>query len=256
MLLVIEVGNTHTKVAAYEGEQLRALWRLSTRRDTAADEYGVLIESLFRRHGLDPAQVRNVAISNVVPPIQEALEWMCARYFDVAPYTIRPGVNAPIPLAVDFPQEVGPDRVANSVAAMTRFGAPVIVIDFGTATNFDCVNARGEFIGGAIAPGIRTALDALLTRASRLYRVEFAKPKEVIGRNTLTNIQSGIVYGYAGLVDGIVDRMRVELDEDAPVIATGGLATLIADVPRCIRQIEENLTLDGVRLCFERARNL
>ena len=254
MLLVIEVGNTHTKVAVYEADQLRALWRLSTRRDTSADEYGVLIESLFRRHGLDPGGVQHVAISNVVPPIQQALEWMCTRYFGVSPYSIQPGLNSPIPLAVDVPREVGPDRVANAMAAMTHFGTPVIVIDFGTATNFDCVNARGEFIGGAIAPGIRTSLDALLTRASRLYRVEFTRPKEAIGRNTLTNIQSGIVYGYAGLVDGIVDRMRIELDEEAPVIATGGLATLIADVPRCIRQVEANLTLEGVRLCFERAQ--
>jgi len=256
MLLVIEVGNTHTKVAAYEGDQLRALWRLSTRRDTSADEYGVLIESLLRRQGLEPAQVQHVAISNVVPPIQQALEWMCSRYFGVTPYVIQPGLNSPIPLAVDVPREVGPDRVANAMAAMTYFGTPVIVIDFGTATNFDCVNTRGEFIGGAIAPGLRTSLDALLTRASRLYRVEFAKPKEAIGRNTLTNIQSGIVYGYAGLVDGIVERLRAELDEttQAPVIVTGGLATLIADVPKCIQRVEPNLTLDGVRLCFERAR--
>ena len=255
MLLVVEVGNTNTKIGVFDGARLLVSWRLTSRREQTADEYGVFIETLLRTRGIGPPDIHGVAISNVVPPIQQALEWMCSRYFGVTPYTIQPGLNSPIPLAVDVPGEVGPDRVANAMAAMTHFGTPVIVIDFGTATNFDCVNARGEFIGGAIAPGIRTSLDALLTRASRLYRVEFARPKEAIGRNTLTNIQSGIVYGYAGLVDGIVERLRAELDEatPAPVIVTGGLATLIADVPRCIQHVEPNLTLDGVRLCFERA---
>ncbi len=254
MLLVADVGNTNTVLGVYDEGRLVVSWRLTSRREQTADEYGVLIQTLLRSHGLDPRQITDVAISNVVPPVQQTLEWMCEKYFRVAPLFVDPGVNTPIPLKVETPSEVGPDRVVNAVGALARYPAPFIVIDFGTATTFDCVNARGEFIGGAIAPGITTAADALLTRAARLSRVELVRPKDAIGRNTTTNVQSGIVYGYAGLVDGIVERMRAEMDGAVTVIATGGLAPLIADVARSIQHVDQDLTLEGLRLVYEHAR--
>jgi type III pantothenate kinase len=177
---------------------------------------------------------------------------MCEKHFGITPFSVEPGVNTSIPLVVDNPQEVGADRVVNVVAAVAVYGAPIISINFGTATTFDCVNARGEFIGGAIAPGITTAADALLSRAARLYRVELVRPKEAIGRNTVTNIQSGIVYGYAGLVDGMVERMRTEMGGVVTVVATGGLAALIAHVTASIQHVNEHLTLEGLRLLYER----
>ena len=254
MLLVADVGNTNTVIGVYDGPRLVVSWRLTSRREQTADEYGVFIQALLRTQGLDPRQVADIAISNVVPPVQQALESMCQKYFGVTPLSVEPGVNGPIPLMVDTPAEVGPDRIVNAVGALSLYRAPLIVIDFGTATTFDCVNARGEFIGGAIAPGITTAVDALLSRAARLYRVEFVRPKDAIGRNTVTNIQSGIVYGYAGLVDGIVERMRREMDGTVSVIATGGLAPLIADVAKSIQHVNPDLTLEGLRLVYEHSK--
>lgn len=254
MLLVADVGNTNTVIGVFDGPRLVVSWRLTSRREQTADEYGVLIQTLLRTHALDPRQVTDIAISNVVPPVQQTLESMCRKYFGVPPFSVEPGVNTPIRIAVDNPREVGPDRIVNAVGALARYPAPLIVIDFGTATTFDCVNARREFIGGAIAPGITTAADALLTRAARLYRVELVRPKEAIGRNTITNVQSGIVYGYAGLVDGIVDRMRAEMDGTATVVATGGLAALIAEVARSVQHVDQDLTLEGLRLVYEQAR--
>src|SRR5262245_22858510 len=184
MLLVIEVGNTNTKIGVYEGPRLLVSWRLTTRREQTSDEYGLFIETLLRTRGLAPSDVRGAAISNVVPPVQQALEAMCEKYFAVNPLTVEPGVNTPITLNVDNPREVGPDRIVKAVAALTLYAPPLILIDFGTATTFDCINARGEFVGGAIAPGIATAADALLNRAARLFRVELVRPKDAIGRNT------------------------------------------------------------------------
>jgi type III pantothenate kinase len=254
MLLVVDVGNTNTVIGVFQGTRLLISWRLTSRREQTADEYGLFIETLLRTRGIAPPDIRGVAISNVVPPVEQTLHWMCEKYFGLEPFSVEPGVNTDLPLAVDNPREVGPDRIVNAVAARALYGAPVIAIDFGTATTFDCVNARGEFIGGAIAPGITTALDALLGRAARLYRVELVRPKEAIGRNTVTNIQSGVVYGYAGLVEGIVERMKAELEGRPAVIATGGLAALIADVARCIEHVDPDLTLQGLRLVWEAAR--
>ena len=254
MLLVADVGNTNTVIGVYDGPRLVVSWRLTSRREQTADEYGVFIQALLRTQGLDPRQVTDIAISNVVPPVQQALESMCQKYFGFTPLSVEPGVNVPIRLMVDTPAEVGPDRIVNAVGALSQYHAPLIVIDFGTATTFDCVNARGEFIGGAIAPGITTAVDALLSRAARLHRVEFVRPKDAIGRNTVTNIQSGIVYGYAGLVDGIVERMRREMDGTVSVIATGGLAPLIADVAKSIQHVNPDLTLEGLRLVYEHSK--
>jgi type III pantothenate kinase len=255
MLLVADVGNTNTVIGVFDGTRLLASWRLTSRREQTADEYGVFIETLLRTRGLQTQQIRAVAISNVVPPVQQTLEWMCEKYFGLAPYTVDPGVNTSIPIDVDNPREIGPDRIVNAVAARARYGPPFIIIDFGTATTFDCVNAAGVFIGGAIAPGITTATDALLSRAARLYRVELVRPKEAIGRNTVTNIQSGVVYGYAGLVDGIVERMKAEMEGRPRVIATGGLATLMANVARSIEHVDDDLTLEGLRLLYEQSRS-
>jgi type III pantothenate kinase len=252
MLLVLEVGNTNTKIGIYDGDRLRVSWRLTSRREQTADEYGLFIETLLRTRGIEPAAIHGVAISNVVPPVQQTLEWMCEKYFAVSPYTVEPGVNTPMPMQVDNPREVGADRITKSVAAATLYGPPLIVVDLGTATTFDCVNADGTFIGGAIAPGISTATEALIARAARLYRVEFVRPKEAIGRNTVTNIQSGVVYGYAGLVDGLVARMKAELAGQVKVIGTGGHAALIADAARSIELVNEDLGLEGLRLLYER----
>lgn len=252
MLLVIEVGNTNTKIGVYEGTRLLTSWRLTSRREQTADEYGLFIETLLRTRGIQATQIAGVAISNVVPPVQQTLEWMTEKYFNVTPFTVEPGADPGMPLVIDNPRELGSDRVVKSVAAIAIYGPPLIVIDFGTATTFDCVNARGEFIGGAISPGITTAVDALVQRAARLYRVELVRPKEAIGRNTVTNIQSGVVYGYAGLVDGLVDRMKQEMGEDPKVIATGGHAGLIADVARSVQHVNEDLGLEGLRLLYER----
>jgi type III pantothenate kinase len=253
VLLVVEVGNTNTKIGVYEGARLLVSWRLTTRREQTADEYGLFIETLLRTRGLTPAAITGVAISNVVPPVQQTLEWMCEQHFGVAPFTVEPGVNTPVPLNVDHPREVGADRVVKAAAAIALYGPPLIVVDFGTATTFDCVNARGEFIGGAIAPGIATAADALLNRAARLFRVELVRPKDAIGRNTVSNVQSGVVYGWAGLVDGLVERMKAEMDGAPRVIATGGHAALIVNVARSIQEVHEHLAFEGLRLLWERA---
>ena len=253
MLLVIEVGNTNTKIGVYDGPRLLVSWRLTTRREQTADEYGLFIETLLRTRGLSPSDIRGAAISNVVPTVQQALESMCEKYFAVNPLTVEPGVNTPIPLNVDNPREVGADRIVKAVAALALYTPPLILIDFGTATTFDCINARGEFVGGAIAPGIATAADALLNRAARLFRVELVRPKDAIGRNTVSNVQSGIVYGWAGLVDGLVDRMKAELDGTPRVIATGGHAALIVNVTRSIQEVNEHLAFEGLRLLWERA---
>jgi type III pantothenate kinase len=253
MLLVLDVGNTNTVIGVYDGPRLLVSWRLTSRREQTADEYGLFIETLLRSREITPTMVRGVAISNVVPPVQQALEWMCEKYFKVTPLTVESGVNTPLVLNVDNPREVGADRVVKAIAAMAFYGSPLIVVDLGTATTFDCINARGEFIGGAIAPGIGTAADALLNRAARLFRVELVRPKDAIGRNTVHNIQSGLVHGWAGLVDGIVERMKAEMDGRPRVVATGGHAGLIVNVASSIQHVHEHLALEGLRMVWERA---
>jgi type III pantothenate kinase len=254
MLLVLEVGNTNTSVGVFEGSRLLVSWRLTSRREQTADEYGVFIQTLLQTRGIEQQHITGVAISNVVPTVQQTLEWMCEAYFGISPFTVQPGVNVTFPLNVDHPTEVGADRVCNVVAGVALYGKPLIVVDFGTATNFDVVNARGEFVGGAIAPGLTVAAEALISKGARLFRVELVRPKEAIGRNTVTNIQSGVVYGYAGLVDGLVDRMRRELDGDVKVVATGGLAGQMREVARNIQEVNPNLRLEGVRMIWERAQ--
>jgi len=253
VLLVIDVGNTNTKVGLCDDAGLRVSWTLSTRREQTADEYGLFIEALMRSSGVEPSHVTAVAISNVVPPVQQALEWMSEKYFKVSPLTVT-GADSPMPLDVDEPREVGPDRIVSCVAARAIYGAPVIVVDLGTATRFDCVNARGAFVGGAIAPGIGVGIDALVNRAARLFRVEMVRPETAIGRNTITNIQSGMIFGFAGLVDGLVERMKEELAGTPTVVGTGGLAPLIAGASRTIQHVNGDLKLEGLRLVWVRSQ--
>jgi type III pantothenate kinase len=256
VLLVVEVGNTNTKIGVFDGARLLVSWRLTSRREQTADEYGVFIETLLRTRGIAAQDIQGVAISNVVPPVEQTLRWMAEKYFGIEPFSVEPGPDCGLTLAVDNPREVGADRVVKSVAARALYGAPLIVIDFGTATTFDCVNAKGEFIGGAIAPGLATSVDALLTRAARLYRVELVRPATAIGRNTITNIQSGVVNGYAALVDGLVERMKREIDGVPRVVATGGHADLIAQATNSIDVVNADLTLEGLRMLYERAQRV
>ena len=253
MLLVIEVGNTNTGVGVFDGARLLVSWRLTTRREQTADEWGVFIQTLLASRGLQTPQITGIAISNVVPPVQQVLEWMCEAYFGLEPFTVQPGVNVGVVLDVDFPHEVGADRVCNVVAGLRLYGPPFIVVDFGTATNFDCADARGAFVGGAIAPGLNLAAEALISRAARLFRVELVAPATAVGRNTIANIQSGVVLGYAGLVDGLVDRMRAELGAATKVIGTGGLAMQMQGITRTIQTVNPNLRLEGLRLIWEGA---
>jgi type III pantothenate kinase len=253
MLLVFDVGNTNTKVGLFDGRTLVASWRLTSRHEQTADEYGVFTETLLRDRGIEPAAIAGVALSSTVPRVQPTLEEMARRYFRVTAVVAEPGVNVPVPMLVDYPREVGPDRVVKILAGVTLYRPPLIIIDFGTATVFDCVSPRGEFIGGAIAPGIAIATEALTSKAARLFRVDLSRPKEAIGRNTVTNIQSGIVYGYAGLVDGLVERMRAEMEEPVTVVGTGGLVSLVQPVARTIQVVNPHLMLEGLRLVYEQA---
>ncbi|MGH7358830.1 MAG: type III pantothenate kinase [Candidatus Rokuibacteriota bacterium] len=254
MLLAVDVGNTNVKLGVYDDRRLVASWRLTTRREQTADEYGVFSHAMLRSHGLEPPDITDVAVSSTVPAVQRTMEEVAARYFGVSPFVVDPGVNVALPMRVDYPREVGPDRVVKVIAAIELYGPPLVIIDFGTATTFECVSSGGEFVGGAIAPGIATAAEALTTRAARLFRVALARPPAAIGRNTVTNIQSGIVFGYAGLVDGLVARMRAELDGAPRVVATGGLVGLMDGLARTIDVVNPHLTLEGLRIACARAR--
>ena len=251
MLLAIDVGNTNTVLGAFEGASLRHQWRVETSQSRTYDEWGILVRQLYAAAALDPTRVRSIAISSVVPPLAFALEQMAQRYFGVKPLFVGPGVKTGLPILYDNPREVGADRVVNAVAAFARWKRGLIVVDFGTATTFDAVSPRGEYLGGAIAPGISISMEALFRHASKLPRVEFARPPSVVGKNTVASMQSGLVYGYVGLVDGICGRMEAELGFPAKVVATGGLAPLIAGVSHAISEVDEHLTLDGLRLIHE-----
>jgi type III pantothenate kinase len=258
MLLALDVGNTNTKLGLYrltgEPPEFVAHWRLTTHRAQTVDEYGALFINLFQMKGLDPAQVKHIIVSSVVPPIESTLRQMCETYFHIDPLFVEPGIKTGMPVLVDNPAELGADRLACSVGAYERYGGPLIVVDFGTATKFEVISAKGEYVGGAIAPGLGLSAEALFSRAARLSRVDIKRPAKVIGTNTVGHLQTGLYYGYIGLVDGILDRIVAELGAQPRVVASGGLAHLIAPDSRYVFEIDDMLTLDGLRILFERNR--
>jgi type III pantothenate kinase len=247
-LLAIDVGNTQTVFGLYEGTELREHWRVSTEVERTGDELGLLLRGL-----VDLAALDGLALTCTVPPLTRAYEEFAERE-GVLLLVLGPGTRTGIPVRYDDPREVGPDRIANAVAAVDRYGAPCIVVDFGTSTNFDVVSPEGEYVGGVLAPGIEVSMEALSARAARLFQVDFSAPERVIAKNTAASLQSGLVYGFAGQVDGIVERIRGELGVEAQTVATGGLADLITPHARTLDRIDPFLTLEGVRLIWERNR--
>jgi type III pantothenate kinase len=271
MLLALDVGNTNTTLGLYrlDGEQLpqpapdstrpdlAANWRVTTHRAQTVDEYGVFFVNLFEMHGLKPSQVTHIIISSVVPPVDSTLRRVCETYFHVDPMFVEPGIKTGMPMLIDNPTELGADRLCDCIAAFERHGGPCIVVDFGTATKFEVISERGEYLGGAIAPGLGLSADALFARAAKLSRVDIRRPAKVIGTNTVAHLQSGLYYGFIGLVDGVLERMFAELGPERKpraVVATGGLAGMVAEASRYITTIDDLLTLDGLRILFERNR--
>ncbi|HBC94748.1 MAG TPA: type III pantothenate kinase [Pelotomaculum sp.] len=252
MILVFDVGNTNIVLGVYNDRELVANWRLSTNRHRTSDEYGVMLKELFDIAGLEMKSIHAMVISTVVPPLTYTLEKMCRKFFNISPLVVGPGIKTGLPVKYENPREVGADRIVNAVAAIEKYGCPLIIVDFGTATTFCAINARGEYLGGAIAPGIGISTEALFARAAKLPRVEIAKPSALIGRNTVSSMQAGIYYGFVGQVDEIARRMKKELGENTMVIATGGLAPLIAESSATIEKVDSFLTLTGLILIYER----
>jgi type III pantothenate kinase len=249
VLLAVDVGNTQTVFGLFDGEVLVEHWRVATEAHRTGDELGALVTRF-----LEVGQVDGICLSSTVPQLIREYEIFAKRYASADLLVLGPGVRTGIQIRYDDPREVGPDRIANAVAAKNRHGAPCIVVDFGTSTNFDIVSSDGDYVGGVLAPGVEISMEALFSRAARLVKVDFAEPPAVIGKTTAAGLQSGLVYGFAGLVDGIVERIRGELAADAPAVATGGLADLIAPHARTIEKVDPWLTLEGLRLVWERNR--
>ena len=258
MLLAIDVGNTNIVLGVFEGEQLVESWRLATLRERTSDEIGIWVSQLFEHRSIDPASINGIVMSSVVPPLTGTFMKMAQRYFDMTPLNVDSSVDTGMPILYKHPSEVGADRLVNGVAAYQLYGRdrhlPMIVVDFGTATTFDAISAKGEYLGGVICPGMQISADALFQRAAKLPRVDVRKPCEVIGTTTVSAIESGLYYGYVGLVDGVVHRMRDVLGGKAACIATGGLAGIIAPEVRLIERVDSDLTLQGLRMVWERNR--
>ncbi len=254
MLLVIDVGNSNTVLGIYAGRELQQNWRVGTDKYRTVDEYAMLINDLFSLSGLTFADLSAVIVSSVVPPMLDTIDGLCRAYFQLKPLVVGPGMKTGMPIQYENPREVGADRIVNAVAAYEKSRCGLIVVDFGTATTFDVISPDGCYQGGAIAPGVGISADALFERASKLPRVEFSRPAQVIAKNTIQSMQAGIFFGYVGLVEGIVKRMKKELSQPPRVIATGGLAAPIAEATECIDRVEPFLTLEGLRLLYERNR--
>lgn len=253
MLLAVDVGNTQTMLGVFDGERLGSHWRIATRRERTADELALLFGGFLQQEGLSfSKQITGVVIASVVPDQTQALREMVRDYFHFSPVIVEPGIRTGIPILTDNPKEVGADRIVNALAAFSRYGGPCIVVDFGTATTYDAVSADGEYLGGAIAPGIQVSGAALFAAAARLPRVEIRVPRSVIGKNTVESVQSGLLFGTAAEVDGIVERMQKELGGGATVVATGGLAEPVVSACHTVQHHEPWLTLEGLRLVFEK----
>ena len=254
MIFVLDVGNTNTVLGVYDEEILKYHWRIETSRNKTEDEYGMVIKSLLQHEGLSFDQFDGIIISSVVPPIMFALERMCKKYFGIKPLIVGPGIKTGLNIKYENPREVGADRIVNAVAGIQEFGSPLIIVDFGTATTYCYINEEKQYMGGAIAPGIGISTEALYSKASKLPRIEISRPDGIIGKNTVSAMQSGILYGYVGQVEGIVNRMKAQSNVEPTVIATGGLATLIANESTVIDVVEPFLTLKGLQLIYKRNR--
>lgn len=252
MILVLDTGNTNIVLGVYHENELIHHWRMETDRNKTEDEYGMQVKALFNHAGIDFSHIRSIIISSVVPPIMFSLERMCQKYFGIKPLVVGPGVKTGLNIKYENPREVGADRIVNAVAAIEEYGPPLIVVDFGTATTYCYINEKGEYMGGAIAPGIGISTEALFERASKLPRIELTQPESVIGKNTISAMQAGIVYGYVGQVEGIVSRMKAQSKQQLTVIATGGMASLIAAQTTVIDTVDPYLTLKGLHLIYER----
>ncbi|MEW6183183.1 MAG: type III pantothenate kinase [Bacillota bacterium] len=252
MILVLDIGNTNISAGVFQEQKLTAAWRLATRREQTADELGLTLRQFLREEHLDPGEVRDVASCSVVPPLNPVVEEMSRRYFNRQVFFIGPGIRTGVPIKYENPREVGADRVVNAAAGFALYGGPLIIVDFGTAITFDVISARGEYLGGVIAPGVGISCEALFSRAARLPRVDLIAPPAVIGRNTVQSMQAGIVLGFAGMVDEIVRRIKTELKEGPSVVATGGFAELIAQESQTIERVDPYITLTGLRLIYER----
>jgi len=258
-LLVIDIGNTNVSLGLFDYRdekpgELSHHWRIGTHHEQTSDEVALTLSALFSHAQRATGEVTDLIISSVVPPLLPIWERVASKLFDRPALIVGPGIRTGMPVRYENPREVGADRIVNAVAAFEMFGGPVIAVDFGTATTFDCVSREGEYLGGAIFPGIHISMEALFERASMLHRVELARPKSAIGRTTTTALQSGLLFGYAGVVDALVERIRAELGQDAHVVATGGLAHRVADETRSIERVEPFLTLEGLRIIFEKNR--
>lgn len=252
MLLAVDIGNTHIVFGLFDGATLRTDWRAETRVERTADEYAALLRALCELEGVGMREITAAIISSVVPPATGPIEHFCERYLEISPLLVGPGVKTGMPILYDNPREVGADRIVNAVAAFARWPGGAIVVDFGTATTLDVVTAKGEYAGGIIAPGLMVSADALFRATAKLPRVEIARPKTAVGKNTVASIQSGLLFGYAGLVDSLVERVRVEVDFSPHVVATGGLAQIVARESSTIQDCDELLTLRGLQILHER----